>query len=262
MKAKFFSIFYLALALTGVANPSARAADDPTEPAATDIVKQSLAKYESLTSYSDEGVVVATLGPTIGNAYTFTLKLARTNFYQVLWRSPDDLHAPKGVAWSAGKGDYVWLNPDLAAAKQPNRDQALTKATRNSVGVAASVPGTFFNLHWSDLLRTHQAEFTRAADDKVGDVDCFVLTHSADGRGITVWIGKQDRLLHQIENDTSGKVVRAALEAQAQKDPKYRALLDQPVQDVKSIETHRNIVLNPELTAKDFEFNAPGANQP
>jgi outer membrane lipoprotein-sorting protein len=256
MNVKIISSVCLTLALTA-AGLTARAADGP---AAADIVKQSLAKYASLTSYSDEGVAVATLGTTIASSYTFTLKLARTNLYQVVWRLPDGEETPKGVVWSAGEGNFVWMGKGFAPVKYKDRETAIASATGISGGVAASVPATFFNLPWGGLLRAHQADFTRAADDKVGDVDCFVLTNSADGRSIAVWIGKQDQLIHQVENDTSGKAVRAMLEAQAQKNLQIRAMLDassdQVVQDVKSVETHRNIVVDPKLTEDDFHFQA------
>ena len=258
MNARIFSALCLTLTLSGAASLTGRAADSPTGPTAADIVKLSLVKYASLTSYSDEGVTVATLGTTIASSYTFTIKLARTNLYQVVWRLPDEVYTTKGVVWSAGDGNFLWMGKGSQPQKYRDREMAIASATGISGGAAASVPATFFNMPWGGLLRAHQTDFTRTADDKVGDVDCYVLTYSAKGRGTTVWIGKQDQLMHQIENDTSGKVVRAALEAQAQKNPQIRAMLDasgdQIAQDVKSIETHRNIVLNPGLTVEDFHF--------
>ncbi|MDR3460180.1 MAG: hypothetical protein P4N60_22360 [Verrucomicrobiae bacterium] len=258
MKAKIFYTLSLALALTALATLPARAADEPAGPSAADIVKQSLAKYASLTSYSDEGVTVSTLGPTIAKSHIFTLKLGRTNLYQVVWRQAGEI---SGAAWSAGTGDYLWMGRGFDLQKCKDRETALASATGVSGGVAANLPGAFFNLSWGGLLRAHQTDFTRAPDDKVGEVDCFVLTHAADGRANTVWIGKQDWLIHQIENDTSSKAVRAALEAQAAKNPQIRAMLDssdpQVSQDVKTIETHRNIVINPPLTPGNLDFQLP-----
>ena len=260
MKVKILLIFCLALTLAAATLPTL-AADDPAGPAA-DIVKQSLAKYASLTSYSDEGATVSTLGKTIAKSYLFTLKLARTNLYQVVWRQAGEI---SGATWSAGNGDFLWMGTGFELKKCKDRENALARATGVSGGVAANLPGTFFNMSWGGLLRAHQADFTRAPDDKVNDVDCFVLTHEANGRTNTVWIGKQDFLIHQIETDTSAKVVRAALEAQAQKNPEIRALLDsndpQVSEDVKSIETHRNIVINPPLQPANLDFQLPaGAN--
>jgi len=255
VKAKILPAVYLALALTSIPSLSARADDSPT---AGDIVKQSLAKYASLTSYSDEGATISTLGKTIAKSYIFTLKLARTNLYQVVWRQAGEI---SGAVWSAGNGDFLWMGKGFELQKCKDRETAIASATGISGGVAANLPGTFFSMSWGGLLRAHQADFVRAADDKVGEADCFVLTHEADGRTNMVWIGKQDFLIHQIENDTSGKAVRQALEAQAQKNPQIRAMLDssdpQVSQDVKTIETHRNIVINPPLKPADFDFQLP-----
>jgi hypothetical protein len=263
MKAKI--ILYVACGFAALATLPVRSADASTNiqagPSATDIAKQSAAKYASLTSYSDEGVTISTLGKTIAKSYLFTLKLARTNLYQIFWRQGDEI---KGSAWSAGGGDFVWLGNGFEPRKFKDRDQALAGATAVSGGVAGNLPGTFFTTAWGGPLRIHQADFIRAPDDKVGDVDCFVLTHEASGHVNTVWIGKQDFFIHQVENDTSAKAVRAALEAQADKNPQIRALLDsgdpQISQDVKSIETHRNIVANLPLKPADFDYqvNADG----
>jgi|SRR5882724_4004202 len=260
MKANIFPALCLAFALTGTGILSARADDVPAGPSAADIVKQSLAKYESLTSYSDEGVTVSTLGKTIAKSYLFTVKLARTNLYQVVWRQAGEI---RGAAWSAGNGDFLWMGKGFELKKCKDRETAIASATGVSGGVAANLPGTFFGMNWGSLLRVHQADFVRAPDDKVGEVDCFVLTHDANGRVNTVWIGKTDFLIHQIENDTSGKAVREALEAQAKSNPQIRAMLDaadpQLSQDVKSIETHRNIVINPPLKPAELDFQPQAA---
>ncbi|HEV2693983.1 MAG TPA: hypothetical protein VG347_13900, partial [Verrucomicrobiae bacterium] len=230
-------VCFVAAFVTLPARSADASTNAPTGPGAAEIAKQSSAKYASLTSYSDEGVTISTLGKTIAKSYLFTLKLARTDLYQIVWRQGDEI---KGAAWSAGNGDSLWMGNGFEPKQFKNKDQTLAAATGISGGVAGNLPGTFFNMNWGGLLRTHQADFIRAPDDKVGDVDCFVLTYAAGGHANTVWIGQQDYLIHQVENDTSGKVVRAALEAQADKNPQIRALLNsgdpQLSQDVKSVE--------------------------
>jgi outer membrane lipoprotein-sorting protein len=262
MKSKIFPALFLALALTATAILPARAIDHLATPSAADIVKQSLEKYASLTSYSDEGATISTLGTTIAKSYIFTLKLARTNLYQVVWRQAGEI---SGAAWSAGSGDFLWPGTGSELRKCKDRETALASATGISGGVAANLPGTFFNMNWGGLLRAYQTAFARAPDDKVGEVDCFVLTHEAEGHANTVWIGKADFLIHQIETDTSGKAVRAALEAQAKKNPQIRAMLDsadpQVSQDVKTIETHRNIVINPPLLPANLDFQLPATEK-
>ena len=121
-------------------------------------------------------------------------------------------------------------------------------------------------MNWGNQLGRALAGAQRKADDKIGDVDCYVLTHDSGGRTNFLWIGKQDLLIHQVENDTSGAAMKTALEAQAKKNPQMRAVLDaageQLFQNSRSVETHQNIRINPPLTKADFEFKAPAPSTP
>ena len=59
----------------------AHAGDPSAELSAADILNRAQAKYASLTSYSDDGTTVATLGTLTASSYTFTINLARTNLF-------------------------------------------------------------------------------------------------------------------------------------------------------------------------------------
>ena len=260
MKNKFI------LFLIGAALTIAHAGDAPADLSAADIIRQSQAKYAALTSYSDEGTTVATLGAATASSYTFTINLARTNLYQILWRQEGEVFAPKGVVWSAGDGDFLWLGNNFEPRKCRDRETALASATGISGGAAASIPGTFFKMNWGNQLAAASLNSRRQADEKLGGVDCYVLTHGAGGRTNILWIGRQDLLIHQIENDTSAATMKALMEEQAKKNPALRDMLETSgerlFQDSKSIETHDHIRLNPPLTKTDFEFKAPAAKQP
>lgn len=58
------------------------AADDNLSPG--DIFKKAQENYASLTSYTDGGKIVATMGGTT-TITSFTIRLARTNFYYIEW---------------------------------------------------------------------------------------------------------------------------------------------------------------------------------
>ena len=249
------------LAIAGATNV-ARAEASPADLSAADILKQAQAKYASLTSYSDDGTTTATIGALTANNYTFTINLARTNLYQIVWRQADEVYIPKGVVWSAGTGNFLWMGKGFTPRKSTDREMALASATGISGGAAASVPGTFFNLNWGNQLGGATiANAQRQADEKLGDVDCYVLTHGKEGRTNTLWIGKTDLLIHQIENDTSAAFMKSMLEEQAKKSPQIRAMLETSGKDMfkdsRSVETHQNIRLNPPLTPADFDFKAP-----
>jgi len=93
----------------------------------------------------------------------------------------------------------------------------------------------------------------RKADEKIGNVDCYVLTQNiSEGTTKTLWIGKQDFLIHQIENDTSAESFKAALEAAAKKFPETKPAIGGASGDIKSVETHENISINQNFSASDF----------
>jgi outer membrane lipoprotein-sorting protein len=254
------------ISFVGNPTPLANAGNASADLSAADILKQTAEKYASLTSYSDEGSTVATLGTITAINFTFTIKLARTNLYQIAWWQEDQVYIPKGVVWSAGDGNFVWMGKNFKPQKHTEMELALASATGISGGAAASVPGTFFKLKWGNQLDGSKAESKRKADEKIGDVDCYVLTHGAGGQTNILWIGKQDLLIHQVENDTSGAFMKTTLEEQAKKTPQIRAMLEasggELFKETKSIEIHRNILINPPLTKTDFDFKAPATAKP
>lgn len=250
----------------GVAPGRAHAGDNPVELSASDIIKQAAEKYASLTSYSDEGSTSATLGTITATSYTFSINLARTNLYRIVWRQENQIYTPNGVVWSAGDGNFLWMGRNFTPKKYADWETALAGATGISGGAAASIPGTFFKMNWGNQLGAAVANSQRRADEKIGDVDCYVLTHGTDGRTNTLWIGKSDFLIHQVENDTSAAFMKAIMEKEARNNPQIRALLESSggnmFKDSKSIETHQNIRINPPLTRPDFDFKVPDAARP
>jgi outer membrane lipoprotein-sorting protein len=218
----------------------------------SEIFKRAQEKYASLTSYSDEGKTVATLnGMTLTT--TFTIRLARPNLYRVEWEQP--VHSSftnKGVVWSAGEGDFMVMG-DGEAQKQAERESALGGATGISGSAAATIPGTFFKMNWGNQLGGLVSNEKRQADEKVGDVDCYVFSSELKGRTKTLWIGKQDFLIHQVRNVTSVEAMKAALAEAAKHNPGMPARLQKiEPQGVTSTETHENIVVNQKFSPADF----------
>jgi hypothetical protein len=145
--------------------------------------------------------------------------------------------------------------------KKSDREGALSGATGISGGAAASIPGTFFKMNWGNQLGGAMQSAKRRSDEKIGDTDCYVLTEEKGGRTRTLWIGKQDFLIHQVENDTSAASLKVALEDAAKKHPEMR--LPTPVAgDSKSVETHMNIVVNKSFSKADFAFQASTGSKP
>jgi hypothetical protein len=129
----------------------------------------------------------------------------------------------------------------------------LASATGISGGAAASIPGTFFSMNWSNQLGSSASSAKRQANDKVGDVVCYVFTSDLKGQTRTHWIGKEDLLIHQVRTVTSAAAMEAAQAEAAKRNPEIAArLLKSKPQGITSTETHENIVVNQKLADKDF----------
>jgi outer membrane lipoprotein-sorting protein len=222
-----------------------------TDLAAGEILKQAQEKYASLTSYSDEGKTVATIN---GRTFTttFSIKLARPGFYLIEWEQPVSAsYTNKGAVWSAGEGDFLRMGSrDRKEAKQ---ETALASATGISGGAAASIPGTFFSMNWGNQLGGAASSAKRGADEKVGDVVCYVFTSDLKGQTRTLWIGKEDLLIHQVRTVTSAAAMEAVQAEAAKRNPEIAARQPKSKpQGITSTETHENIVVNQKLADKDF----------
>jgi len=220
--------------------------------------KKSQEKYASLTSYSDEGQTVATLnGSTITTK--FTIRLARPNLYQIEWEqeqtselSFSTTKTKTQAVWSAGDGDFLEML-GRGAQKLKDKETALSSATGISGSASGTIPGTFFKMNWGNQLGTVSGE-NQQADEIVGNVDCYVFTsESKKGVTHTLWIGKQDFLIHQVRNVESVEAEKAMLTNAAKDHPEIMAQLEKMgFHGITSTETHTNIVVNPKFSPTDF----------
>jgi hypothetical protein len=218
-----------------------------------EIFQKSKAAYAALTTYSDEGKSVATLnGLTITHA--FTIRLSRPNLYHIGWQIRTSSDAfPKAkpeVVWSEGKGDFLDMGSGEGAKRQKDQESALAGATGISGGAAAGIPAAFFNTKWAAPFSN---DLKQQADEKVGDIDCYVFSGGSNDRMRTVWIGKRDFLIRQIRNVTTAAGMRAAME-QADRlfPPDFDRPRIEPTGGSTSIETHSNIVVNQKFAEADF----------
>jgi RNA polymerase sigma factor (sigma-70 family) len=196
------------------------------EPTPETIMKKSQAAYAGLSSYSDSGKVTAEVGnytiPT-----TFNIRLQRPNFYRIEWTQTTAFFTNGGVVWSAGNGDFM-LTKHGQYNVQPSRYNDMTTVLAAATGISgsasATIPGTFFKQNWGDALKFNptKSALQKLKDEKVGDVDCYVLSTFTDPASLpnagelpenggrmgktttTLWIGKRDYLIHQFQTLTDG----------------------------------------------------------
>ena len=214
-----------------------------------DILKASQQHYSSLTSYSDDGQAVSMLGNTAVAPCKYSIKMAHPALCRIAWDQNTEVLDQKGVVWSAGAG--VFLKTGDTVQSETNLATALGVAAGLSSGATASVPGAFFQLAWSNPLGVPVSNVKRMPDATVDSVDCFVLAHESQGTTTTLWIGKPDFFIHQVQRLTSAAVVKARLAEAAKQNPSLAATLPD-AKPIISTETHTHIVVNQNLTPADF----------
>ena len=209
------------------------------------------AKYAALTSYSAEGRSVAVLnGTTL--THTFSVKLARPNLYRIEWQQPIFATVTNtGVVWSMGEGDFVVLG-ESDVRKEANLEAALSTATGVSGGASETIPASFFHLNRGRQLNGAAGQ-KRQPDEQVGAVECYVFDKEAKGRTRTIWIGKEDLLIHQVRTLTSAVAMKAIVDrARKEASDVSSKLPKTTMTDSVSTETHANILVNQPMAPSDF----------
>ncbi|MEO5803998.1 MAG: hypothetical protein ABIR24_10750, partial [Verrucomicrobiota bacterium] len=203
---------------------------------ASEIVRNVVEQYESLTSYSASGKSVSIIdmsevdpsnipgmsGDKSAPGKTseefkkamskpqrmeseFSVKLAKPDFYRVEWQGQTGLAQSKGAAWSSGDGDFLFLDMGQTKyARMKTRELALASATGLSGGVANTMPQIFFRGSASLLNLFKNA--TRGDDATIDGKDCFVLTGNAMGLKVLLWIDKSNYLIKQKQQVLGGNL--------------------------------------------------------
>jgi len=268
---------------------------------AEEIVTKVHDAYAALSSYSDSGAVVAQIGGQ-NVTTTFNIRLQRPNLYRIDWDQNSGPISGQGVVRSDGTGDNVLFKyPDFMLAtlgqnqsdkprKMPSRLAALAVAAPLSGSAASTITGTFFQQDVGDFAgpaASGRYPLKKEKDEKVGDVDCYVvLSEGIDlskvasiGKPGTLdtklWIGKKDFLIHQTRTryvekaDSSDKAMDDAIkkalalqhkaatpDAIAEMRPQMKTIMEQLKSSftagIISTQTHENIVVNQNYSPADF----------
>jgi RNA polymerase sigma factor (sigma-70 family) len=262
-----------------------------------EIAGQAQDAYAALSSYSDNGTAVTEGGGQTATT-TFNIRLQRPNLYRIDWTQTGGSYTSKGVVWSAGNGDYFMMGAagqekTFKPQKVNDLQQALAMGTGVSGQASSTIPGTFFKQNWGDALGifvSGRSQLKREGDEKVGDVDCHVISSVIDpaklpGQGklpnttgkvgtitTTLWIGKRDHLIHQTrttmesatitpppESDSDIKIIleRQNRPATPEAIAALRTELEHSLKLAQGakyifIQTHENIAVNRRFTPADF----------
>ena len=242
--------FKLVLAISGVTTGVLASGVTGDSLSTSQIFKKAGENYASLITYSDEGKIVTTVdGTTLTTA--FTTRLARPNFYLIVWQQNGDSarltqDAIAQAVWFAGAGNF--LEAGYSTQNEGSPDIALEAAAPYSDGASTTIPQTFFKIPSGNGLDNSVFEEHRQPDEKVGTFDCYVFSSELQGRTRTLWIGKEDFLIHQVQTVISSEAMQAAMAQVTEETPETTAFLH----GFTSTELHTNIVINKPLARSDF----------
>lgn len=209
----------------------------------TEIAKKSQAAYAALSSYSSDGTVESEVAGQ-NTTTTFNIRLQRPDLYRVDWAQKGGFFNSTGAVWSDGNGDFLLTGVSgqqqkAEPQKMSDRRMALAAANGISSSAASVIPSAFFKQAGGDALallasgriktidgadapiRKGDLNMERAVepDDKVGDIDCHVLSiilepmklpnnmGSTGKNTIKLWIGKQDYLIHKSQTITENAIL-------------------------------------------------------
>jgi hypothetical protein len=128
------------------------------------------------------------------------------------------------AVWSSGDGDFMYQGG--------SKYEQVAKQSAFGCIFGEPIHTLFFNVNEDNdfnKLVSHPINLERQPEEKIGDMDCYVLTGSINSPTISkiiIWIGKSDFLIHQVQNFVPNGVI--------------------------VVETHENIEVNPQLSKKDF----------
>jgi len=168
-----------------------------------EIMKKAMDKYASLNSYADIGKYVSVRNGKTNNVSTFKIQLGRTNLYRIEFEeTPFPAVPTRGAVWSAGKGDFAMFGENDFGSKGrieklPDMKSALLRAALAGWGAANAFFNLGGNLKVLSIWDPNKVE--KQNDEKIGSVDCYVISGTENNLTRTVWIGKRDFLLHQSQ---------------------------------------------------------------
>jgi beta-lactamase regulating signal transducer with metallopeptidase domain/protocatechuate 3,4-dioxygenase beta subunit len=274
--------------------PTVKASD----PAAVEIIQKVQAKYAGLDSYSSEGEIVSDMdmssvdvdtitGMTDDRTkklqeskelqdalkkrqtfkHTFSIKLARPDYYIEWDQKVHEKFSNIGAVWSDGKEHFIFNAKRKTSPK--DRRMALASATGVSGGAANTIPSLFF-AQPANIL--HQLNEVRQEGEEAIDGDqCYIIAGKMANMTMKYWISKDTLLIRQRQQilgdkleipELSDEDIKKSLELAGEQatDGAIRKFKDRirlsriMASKMKGTitEIHRNIVINQPIDFKTY----------
>jgi hypothetical protein len=244
----------------------------PPPDLATDEILQNVAdKYKSLANYVVKGQAVATIDvsgieqgkPPVNMTQGVSLEMGRTNFYRLEWDTVAAGISSPGVAWSAGKGDYLGYGGG-PASKVRNRQTAMGTIGNISQVQCITLAQLFFD-DTNSVARLADA-FAKTngpgLDPKVNNRDCYVLDGQFNAHDLVLWIDKETFLIPQIQFIYGGRLDETKLKGMKPAEKSHWTIWSKLKGSVT--ETYTTPVLETNLVASAYEAEfspTPGADE-
>ena len=203
----------------------------------TNLIAKLRLAYASLSTYRDSAWTVHEYGT---NAWTnrSEVLMGPRNLYRIEIKTAPHPFAHTNRYWSDGLDSYQQSTPTVL--KGPEFPGNLNTTSGDTVA-----PTLFFNLTWGNPLLPLrlgvETELIRGQDERVGDVDCYVLDRknvkglTNTTQQVTLWIGKQDFLVRRWQDISVPRDPNGIRRART--------------------ETHENIIVNEDLKREDYAPN-------
>jgi RNA polymerase sigma factor (sigma-70 family) len=227
---------------------------DKPDATAASILHRCQERYSGLSSYSDTWRTVAYLGSTQlfdGLVYSNRTMLARPLLYRIE-SIVDAKPSASAAIWSAGDGDFWSIS--AGQLKKYNFDTITGPRFMPEFHVlfpSTPIACAFFPKgDWDSLPALAKAkDLARWRDDFVGTNHCYTVSATTEAPvfHITLWIGKDDFLIHQLR---FAWVTGAATDRRAGANADSLPARGGTTNTV--IKTHENIVVNGTMAAAEF----------
>ncbi|HUD48029.1 MAG TPA: hypothetical protein VMR33_14445 [Candidatus Baltobacteraceae bacterium] len=232
----------------------------PPDLATEDILQNVADTYKGLTNYAVKGLSVAVIDisaikagqPKQNSTEGVSLELGRTNLYRLEWELKTSGAPFKGVAWSAGKGDFVGYGP-YPAAKAKNRETALATASAASEAQCIALAQLFFDD--TNSVARQAAAFAKTNGPnlatRINGRNCYVLDGEFAAHDLVLWIDKESFLIPQIQFVFGGKLDETTLKGMPPAEKNQ--LMTWAKLKGTITETYQNPDVNQDLTASAFD---------
>jgi hypothetical protein len=197
-------------------------------------------------------------GPQQRSTEAVSLELGRTNLYRMEWEIAGSGMPYRGVAWSAGKGDFVGYGA-YPPAKSKNREKAMSTAAMASQAQCVELAHLFFD-ETNSVARLAVA-FARTNGPgvvtRINNSECYVLDGEFTAHDLIIWVDKGTFLIPQIQFVFGGKLDETALKTMPVPLAEKNQLKTWAKLKGTITETYEIPTTNKDMIASAYESNFP-----